>query len=314
MKRIYVAAIGVVLIIGLLFAGYLGLHNRNRAGSPAAAGPVYAYADVEHIMMSHPEYSKYHHMELEYNAMIAQYQFEQWNYSQKASAQDQAFKTFGGSDALLSAALNQELQARVALKENELNSALQKRYNELLKTKKVTPSKDSSDRDLKIVNLKLKLRTLYLSDEERQATQQQLDSLLKAKNNSASGPVSSIVEQEVAAAMAPYKEQAHKELAAYAAQVKQELEGRQQNSYDIFKKNMDVLGNRPEPVVWNKDWKDKLDAKEKEMDDEKALILADIRDKAALVAQERGIDVIFSDYLGFGTAEDVTDDIIVKLA
>ena len=55
-------------------------------------------------------------------------------------------------------------------------------------------------------------------------------------------------------------------------------------------------------------------AKEKEMKDQKEAILADIRDKAADVAEEQGIDIIFSEYEGIGTALDVTDDIIVKLA
>ena len=43
-------------------------------------------------------------------------------------------------------------------------------------------------------------------------------------------------------------------------------------------------------------------------------LMDDIRHCAARVAQEQGIDMIFSDYVGIGTAEDVTDDIIAKLA
>ena len=58
----------------------------------------------------------------------------------------------------------------------------------------------------------------------------------------------------------------------------------------------------------------KLDAKEKEMKDVKDAIMADIRDKAADVAQEQGFEMIFANYEGIGTATDVTDDIIAKLA
>jgi len=36
--------------------------------------------------------------------------------------------------------------------------------------------------------------------------------------------------------------------------------------------------------------------------------------RVLMKAQEQGIDMIFSDYVGIGTAEDVTDDIIAKLA
>ena len=75
-------------------------------------------------MMSHPSYSQYHRLELEYNAMVAQYQFEQWHYSQQAASQGRRVKDFSMTDALSSAALDQELQARVAIKQNELNAAL----------------------------------------------------------------------------------------------------------------------------------------------------------------------------------------------
>ena len=312
MKRIYVAVVGAVLVVGFLFAGYMGLHNRGGSvQNTGTAGPVYAYADIEHIMMSHPEYSKYHHLELQYNAMIAQYQFEQWNYSQKAVVQDQAFQSIGSNAALMSAALDQELNARVALKENELNMGLQKKYQELLKTKKELQPQRFKENELKIINLKLKLETLSLSAEERAATKSQLTSLLKG---SAATVETSLTEAEIASAMAPYKAQAQQELAAYTEQVKQELNGRQQENYNLFQEHMNNMDNRPEPVIWNKEWKDKLAAKEKEINEVKDNIMADIREKAASVAQEQGITMIFSDYLGTGTAQDVTDDIIAKLA
>ena len=75
--------------------------------------------------------------------------------------------------------------------------------------------------------------------------------------------------------MAPDKEKAQKELQAYALQVKDELTARQQSSRELFTKQMDSLGQRPEPAVWNAAWKEKLEAKEKEMKDQKEAILAD---------------------------------------
>lgn len=72
-------------ICGSRCRGYLRLplgrlvvfSHRNPSAPAAAATPVYAYADLEHVVMSHPRYSEYHRLELEYNAMVAQYQFEQ---------------------------------------------------------------------------------------------------------------------------------------------------------------------------------------------------------------------------------------------
>ena len=75
-------------------------------------------------LMSHPRYSEYHRLELEYNAMVAQYQFEQWNYSRKAQAEGVSMQQFAAVDAAGTAALNQELQAKVAIKQDELNNRL----------------------------------------------------------------------------------------------------------------------------------------------------------------------------------------------
>ncbi len=102
------------------------------------------------------------------------------------------------------------------------------------------------------------------------------------------------IADEIAALMAPAKAQAKKELDDYAQQVKKDLEGRKADSQQVFQQQLGVLRDRPEPAAWSKEWKDKLDAKEKENEDVKDAIMADIRDKAADVAQEQGYDMIFS--------------------
>ena len=315
MKRIHIAALGAIVVacVILIVGGYAWYSNRsNSVVQNNTAGPVYAYVDLEHIMMSHPEYSKYHHLELEYNAMVAEYQFEQWNYSSRAVAQEKAIKQYDSNGLVMSAALDQELKAKVALKENELNEGLKKKSDELIQAKRAAQPGNLNETDLKIVNLKLKLRTIAMSEAEKQATEEELYRLMR--NSGPKSGLSNKLMQEVAAEMAPYKEKAARDLAAYAEQVKQELQNRQQTNAETFQKSLSLLGNRPEPMIWNQEWKDKLDSKEKEMDNEKEVIMADIRDKAAIVAKEQGIEVIFSDYLGFGTALDVTDDIIAKLA
>ena len=244
--------------------------------------------------------------------MVAQYQFEQWNYSQKAAAEGRSVQNFVAADAAGSAALDQELQAKVALKQNELNNRLKQRYDSLVQEKKTTTPVISQADTLKIVNLQLKLKTLSLSKEERAATEEQLQALLKGSQ--ADVQVTTRTADEIAALMAPAKAQAKKELDDYAQQVKKDLEGRKADSQQVFQQQLGVLRDRPEPAVWNKEWKDKLDAKEKEMKDVKDAIMADIRDKAADVAQKQGFEMIFANYEGIGTATDVTDDIIAKLA
>ena len=308
MKRIYAAVIGAVVIAACIVVGWRAMEQRNQVSE---TGPLYAYVDLEHVVMSHPRYSEYHRLELEYNAMVAQYQFEQWNYSHKAAAEGLASQQFAAVDAAGTAALNQELQAKVLLKEQELNNGLKQQYDKILQEKRKSQPMISNADSLKIVNLQLKLQNLVLSQEERQAAEAELAQLMKSAEPSVviSGETAAEIDKE----MAPYREKAQKELEEYAKTVKGDLEKRRDDSRSAFQSQLSSLQDRPEPEKWNRQWKEKLKAKEKEMKDVKEAILADIRTRAADVAHEQGIEMIFCEYAGVGTARDVTDDIIARL-
>lgn len=308
MKRIYAAVIGAVVIAACIVVGWSAMEQRNQVSE---TGPLYAYVDLEHVVMSHPRYSEYHRLELEYNAMVAQYQFEQWNYSHKAAAEGLASQQFAAVDAAGTAALNQELQAKVLLKEQELNNGLKQQYDKILQEKRKSQPMISNADSLKIVNLQLKLQNLVLSQEERQAAEAELAQLLKSAEPSVviSGETAAEIDKE----MAPYREKAQKELEEYAKTVKGDLEKCRDDSRSAFQSQLSALQDRPEPEEWNRQWKEKLQAKEKKMKDVKEAILADIRTRAADVAHEQGIEMIFCEYAGVGTARDVTDDIIARL-
>lgn len=311
MKRKQAAIIGALLVILLAGLAWWHFHSQPAAAPPAAA-PVYAYADLEHIMMSHPKYAEYHRLDLEYNALIAQYQFEQWNYSRKAVAEGQSLQLQAPTEAAGNAALDQELQAKIALKENELNRRLQRQYEQLTQEKKQVQPVISQADNLKIVNLQLKLQNLQLSDDERKATESELKAILSHADTDVQ--VTNRTLAEINAAMEPYRIQARQELDDYGKQVKADLEQRKQQHAVSFQQQLSGLQDRPEPAVWNAAWKEKLDAKEQELKNVKEEIMADIRDKAAAVAQEQGYEMIFGDYTRNGLAPDVTDDIIAKLA
>ena len=205
----------------------------------------------------------------------------------------------------------QELQAKVLLKEQELNNGLKQQYDKILQEKRKSQPMISNADSLKIVNLQLKLQNLVLSQEERQAAEAELAQLLKSAEPSVviSGETTAEIDKE----MAPYREKAQKELEEYAKTVKGDLEKRRDDSRSAFQSQLSALQDRPEPEEWNRQWKEKLQAKEKEMKDVKEAILADIRTRAADVAHEQGIEMIFCEYAGVGTARDVTDDIIARL-
>lgn len=311
MKRIYAAMVGALVIIGA--AGIaVWQSQKHTPASFSAAQEVYAYADTEHIMMSHPQYAAYHRLELEYNTMVAQYQFEQWNYSRMAQAEGKSMQLMVPAEEAGKAAMTQELNAKMALKEHELNERLKQAYERMVKEKKKTQPVISAADNLKIVNLQLKLHTLTLTAEERNAAENELKALMQ--QTGVDLQVTHGTAAEIENEMAPLKEQAQQEFSAYGEQVKKELELRRQSQSAAFQQQMNTLQNRPDPAVWNREWKNKLAGKEQELQAKKEEIMTDIRNKAASVAAEQGIDVIFGTYAGVGTARDVTDDIIAKLA
>ena len=91
---------------------------------------------------------------------------------------------------------------------------------------------------MKIVNLQLKLKTLSLFKEERAATEEQLQALLKGSQ--ADVQVTTRTADEIAALMAPAKAQAKKELDDYAQQVKKDLEAKA-DSQQVFQQQLGVL-------------------------------------------------------------------------
>jgi len=110
-KRNVAAGGAIVLLVLCLLAGIYAWKHKTPDES-ATQGPVYAYADTEHIMMSHPDYAVYHRLELEYNAMVAQYQFEQWHYTQQAGKDGQVLQKAQSMSLMGAAAAEEERKER----------------------------------------------------------------------------------------------------------------------------------------------------------------------------------------------------------
>ncbi len=60
-KRNVAAGGAIVLLVLCLLVGIYAWRHKT-TDEPATQGPVYAYADTEHIMMSHTDYAVYHRL------------------------------------------------------------------------------------------------------------------------------------------------------------------------------------------------------------------------------------------------------------
>ena len=262
-----------------------------------AAGPVYAVADQETLFKAHARYSDYFRLQQEYDMLLAKYRAEQEQIVRLAAEKEPE-----AAEAAKKAA-EEEFRVRMQIKETSLNQQLENLYREISlrhggKEEEVSLSTAG---ETEIANLQLKLKVLGVSGQEKEKAQEELATLLDGTKTVFHTEGWSADEK---AEMEAKKEAAEKELSAYAEEVSREIRERQAVEGLSFEKF-----GLPSPEDWNLKWSDSLKAKQREIDDIREDMLADIRDAAAIVAKKKEIDVIFVRYESAVKAEDVTADI-----
>ncbi|HAT56030.1 MAG TPA: outer membrane chaperone Skp [Veillonellaceae bacterium] len=309
------AAAAVFLTASAIFLGGCG----QKEETPAQAEEQYGIVDMETLIKAHPRYSEYYKLETEYDSMRSEYKNEQNRLIQVSSQQEQAVRR-AASDPAIDEALNTEYQSRMQQKEDELNAGLKAHYDEVMKKYSHTSSVPetaaiSQDEGTRIANLQMKILILDASGEEKEKAQKELAELLNQKTpavSMASSSENSLSEAD-AKDLASRKQAAQQELSSYAQSLSEELSARRTAQQQAAAQAAQDSAQLPSPEIWNEDWQNKLKAKQKEMDDVKESIMKDIREKAAVVAQQKNLTMIFSSYRVNLHAVDVTGDIVSEI-
>ena len=162
-----------------------------------------------------------------------------------------------------------------------------------------------NDYRLRIFNIRLQLDTLRLKPEERKAL---TDKALHAEENQKLAEVNAKREAIIAEKTAPYREEMQGRIAAYAAQLRGELNGKLAD--DIAKDNAD-LKKGPEAFSGVLEVIDKRLGKIKEGNDKIAAeIKTDIEGRVERLAKERGYTIVFSKVKVNVKADDITKEVI----
>lgn len=174
---------------------------------------------------------------------------------------------------------------------------------------------------MRIVNLQLELSAAepiaYTEDQkaiisaDRAAKEAELKQLLEQRGDNVQGNLNGL-EQKVDSELAPIRARGQQELEAYAAGVQKELLARRDELMKSKAEAIMASSNLPKPADWNSAWNSKLSAKKSEMDALHDAILEDVRMRAAVVAQEKGLDLIVVNKMASTDAVDVTDAIIAS--
>lgn len=286
----------VLCLLGVLTLSGCGCFPE-KTETQKAAGPVYAVADQETLFKAHARYSDYFRLQQEYDMLLAKYRAEQEQIVRLAAEKEPE-----AAEAAKKAA-EEEFRVRMQIKETSLNQQLENLYREisLRHAGKEEEVSLSTAGETEIANLQLKLKVLGVSGQEKEKAQEELATLLDGTKTVFHTEGWTADEK---AEMAAKKEAAEKELSAYAEEVSREIRERQAVEGLSFEKF-----GLPSPEDWNLKWSDSLKTKQREIDDIREEMLADIRDAAAIVAKKKKIDVIFVRYESAVKAEDVTADI-----
>lgn len=303
------AAASVFLAVSVLTGGC----GKQETPPPA---PLYGVADLETLVKAHPRYSEYYKLETEYERLTDQYKEGQHQLIQISSRQNTS-----EVNELVAKSMDEEYQTKMKAKEDELNAALQNQYDQIAAKHRSggsapppQPVLISNDDNTRIANLQMKISVLNVTGDDRKKTEEELKEILNRKSSSVvhSNGGDGFTQEEQDQLLSSRKK-SEQELSEYAASLSEELLLEKSGRMDAAMKAAENNDGFPSPEIWNSDWQKKLDAKQKEMAAVKEAIMADIREKAAVVGKEKNLEMIFTSYRVNLNAVDVTGDIVNEM-
>lgn len=322
MKLTYRWILLALVVAVALVAGYLVMtHLKTPTQSVSSGAPKIGYVNMENIIKLNPSYQQYMALKKEYETLEGQYKEEQKTLTFKAQEQQKALQSLG-ADQEITNQLNIELVSKIKAKEQELNVELQKQRIALINKYRGEVQTNPTEADLRIVNLQLELSSttapvVYTEEQkatiaaERAAKEAELKSLLAQRGENVASNLNGL-EEKVDSELAPIRAKGQQELEAYAAGLQKELLARRDDMMKSKAESIMASSNLPKPADWNSAWNSKLSAKKSELDALHDAIMEDVRMRAAVVAQEKGLDLIVVNKMASTDAVDVTDAIIAS--
>ncbi|MBP2639139.1 MAG: outer rane chaperone Skp (OmpH) [Firmicutes bacterium] len=267
--------------------------------------------DLQKATEAHPKYPEVAGLQKQLNTLVFQI-----NQRQSSMLRDTATLASVESSAAagLQKTLEHEFQSRMAAKQEEINTRLEKSSLQFRRAliDEMKAFEEEVDRQIEpqLINIQLKMRTLQLTQEEKTALQQNFEKLQKERTDRLR-----LREQQLHAKLetwlAPQRRAADQELSAFAQQLQLELAQKEAAQKDQFAARAlppftAADGSLPELQM-------RADRKQQEIAGLKEEILRDVRDKTAKVAISMQLDVVLANILVNSSAIDITGNVIAEL-
>lgn len=292
-------AVLLVIVVGMA----AGCSSKPAQDTKTSALPQVGIIDTPTAVKNHPKYAQLQRLNQEYDALVAQVQAEGGQAG--ADLPPSLNGPAGQSEAAA-----REFNAKMAAKERELKTGLeaadvQERQSSQTELNTYVSELDK-DYQPQIFSLQLKLKTVQLSKEDAAAPQAELERLQSeraAKIAAKQQELLTKLEQTMTAKQADARHQ----LDAYGQQLSAAVAGDQATE----KTNLAAAGSKPDATL-QAGKQQQLAMKQQEITALQDLISSDVRDKAAKVAAEKGLEAVFADVRLNVSAVDVTTAVIAE--
>ena len=272
--------------------------------------PSVGVMNIQKAMQAHPKFASYQELTRQYNTLAAQAQSQQTQsgYALQSTASESAIQGINES-------LNQEFNAKMADKQNSINTRLNKKANDLNRELSIQFDQYGKEIDEtynpQIFSLQLKIKTIQLSKEEMEALQKQLEQLQSERASKLA-----VKEKEVAdrmqVAMAPEKAAAEQELNAYATELNASLQQQGAAKRAEVAARLQSGQGQGQPTGARSDLEQQAILKGQEVKALQQAMIKEVEDKTAKIASERKLEAVFGVYSVNVTAVDITDAVIAE--
>ena len=302
----------MMLMVALFTAGCGAKQTQDTKEQTPQVGII----DVTKAIKGHPKYNQLMDLTKQANTLAGQLEAEQ----QAVARQDQSVQLNPEAPQReleeLSKVFEQEFNAKMSAKKDELSPRINAKADAARRT--LSAEMDAYTEQIEkeynpqIFNLQLKLKTVELSKEEMAALQTDLEKL-QAQRSQALATKQQQLMLRMDELVAPEKNAVEEELAAYAKELNAEL-GQQgaARQAEIMARNSNQQPLAPQSNQVASELQQQLIMKQKEIEALQGAILANIKEKTAVVATEGKYHAVITNVAVNVNAADITAKVIAE--
>lgn len=305
-------------VILLLFASFLVLLlppvltgcKKTVPGENAPASRI-GVVDMEKAVRAHSRYSELQKLDQD----IAKMQAETARISNTAAG-NQGASVSGQSNAGYLQGLDQQFAEQMAHKRSELEQNLQSKAmaakQEINQHLSEYAKELDKDYQPEILSLQLKMQTVQMTQDEREAVKKQINTLQEQRMQKLEQKQQQL-EQELGPRMEQEKQQTEEQFRQYHAQLMAEANSRLSEQQKITESHRAEIADQYSGSVGQQKLSANLQVLQEQRDKLWQIIIRDIKDATARIAAQKNLEVVIVKYQQNVQAVDVTDAVMAEI-